>query len=38
MPRPRFDPASKWLLHNQARGVLLVGGLKGVRRYQAMPG
>jgi hypothetical protein len=38
MPRQRFDLGSKWLLHNQGRGVLLVGGLKGVRRYQPMPG
>src|SRR5262249_54830995 len=38
MPRPRFDPGSKWLLHNQARGVLRVGGVEDVRRYQAMPG
>jgi hypothetical protein len=38
MPRQRFDLGSKWLLHNQGKGVLLVGGLKGVRRYQPMPG
>jgi hypothetical protein len=38
MPRQRFDISSKWLLHNQGKGALLVGGLKGVRRYQAMPG
>jgi hypothetical protein len=38
MPRERYDISSKWLLRNQGRGVLLVGGLKGVRRYQAMPG
>jgi hypothetical protein len=38
MPRQRADISSKWLLHNQGKGALLVGGLKGVRRYQAMPG
>jgi hypothetical protein len=38
MPRPRFDIGSKWLLHNQGKGALLVGGLKDVRRYQPMPG
>jgi hypothetical protein len=38
MPRQRFDLGSKWLLHNQGKGVLLVGGLKGIRRYQPMPG
>ncbi len=38
MPRQRADIAGKWLLHHQGRGALLVGGLKGVRRYQAMPG
>lgn len=38
MPKQRGDIASKWLLHNQGKGALLVGGLKGVRRYQPMPG
>jgi hypothetical protein len=38
MPRQRADIASKWLLHHQGKGALFVGGLKGVRRYQAMPG
>jgi hypothetical protein len=38
MPLPRFDIGSKWLLHNQGKGALLVGGLKDVRRYQPMPG
>jgi hypothetical protein len=38
MPRQRSDMASKWLLHNQGKGALLVGGLRGVRRYQPMPG
>jgi hypothetical protein len=38
MPKQRSDIASKWLLHNQGKGALLVGGLKGVRRYQPMPG
>ncbi len=38
MPRPRYDIGSKWLLQQQGKGALLVGGLKGVRSYQAMPG
>jgi hypothetical protein len=38
MPRQRFDMGSKWLLFHQGKGALLVGGLKGVRRYQPMPG
>src|SRR4051812_45083722 len=38
MPRPRYDIASKWLLHQQGKGALLVSGLKGVRTYQPMPG
>src|SRR5437588_11896704 len=38
MARQRFDIASKWLLHNQGRGALLLGGLKGVRRIEPMPG
>jgi hypothetical protein len=38
MARQRFDVASKWLLHNQGKGTLLVGGLKGVRRIAALPG
>jgi hypothetical protein len=38
MPRQRYDMGSKWLLHNQGKGALLLGGLKGIRRYQPMPG
>jgi hypothetical protein len=38
MARQRIDISSKWLLHNQGRGVLLVGGLKGVLRIEPMPG
>ncbi len=38
MARQRFDIGSKWLLHNQGRGALLVGGLKGVRRIEPGPG
>src|SRR5438309_5931961 len=38
MPQQRFDIGSKWLLHEQGKGALLVGGLKGVRRCEAMPG
>src|SRR5262245_15956523 len=38
MARQRFDITSKWLLHNQGKATLLVGGLKGVRSCQPMPG
>src|SRR5579872_2164566 len=38
MARQRYDISSKWLLHNQGKGVLLVGGLKGVQRIAPMPG
>ncbi len=38
MPRQRFDIGSKWLLHNQGKGALLVGGFTDVRRIEPMPG
>ncbi len=38
MGRQRFDIGSKWLLHNQGKAALLVGGLEGVRRIEPMPG
>lgn len=38
MPRQRYDMGSKWLLHNQGKGALLVGGFKDVRRIEPMPG
>ncbi len=38
MARQRFDMSSKWLLHNQGKGALLVGGLTGVRRIEPLPG
>jgi hypothetical protein len=38
MARPRFDIGSKWLLQSQGKGALLVGGLKGVRRIEPLPG
>ena len=38
MPQQRYDQGSKWLLHNQGKGALLVGGLKGVRRIEPLPG
>jgi hypothetical protein len=38
MARQRYDISSKWLLHNQGKGALLVGGLKGVRRIEPGPG
>jgi hypothetical protein len=30
MPQQRFDIGSKWLLQNQGKGALLVGGFKDV--------
>jgi hypothetical protein len=38
MPHQRYDIGSKWLLHHQGKGVLFVGGLKDIRRYEPMPG
>ena len=38
MPRQRFDMGSKWLLHNQGKGALLVGGFTDVQRIEPMPG
>jgi len=38
MARQRIDIGSKWLLHNQGRATLLVGGIKDVRRIEPMPG
>ncbi len=38
MARQRYDIGSHWLLHNQGKGALLVGGLAGVRRIEPMPG
>lgn len=38
MPQQRFDIGSKWLLHNQGKGALLVGGFTDVQRIQPMPG
>jgi hypothetical protein len=38
MARQRFDISSHWLLHNQGKGALLVGGLRGVRRLESRPG
>jgi hypothetical protein len=38
MPRQRYDMSSKWMLHNQGKGILLVGGLKNVRCIEPMPG
>jgi len=38
MPPQRFDIGSKWLLHNQGKGALLVGGLQRVQRIEPMPG
>jgi len=37
MAGQRYDIGSKWLLHNQGKGALLVGGLKGVERIEPMP-
>jgi hypothetical protein len=38
MARQRFDIGSKWLIHNQSKSALLVGGLSDVRRCEPMPG
>ena len=38
MPQQRFDIGSKWLLHNQGKGALLVGGFKDVQRIEPLPG
>jgi hypothetical protein len=38
MPQQRFDIGSKWLLHNQGKGALRVGGFKDVQRIEPMPG
>jgi hypothetical protein len=38
MARQRYDIGSKWLLQNQGKGVLLVGGLSNVRCTEPMPG
>lgn len=38
MARQRYDISSKWLLHNQGKGALLVGGLTGVSRVEPGPG
>lgn len=38
MARQRFDIGSKWLIQNQGKAVLLVGGLEGVSRCEPMPG
>jgi hypothetical protein len=31
------DKSSKWLIEHQARGILRLGGLRGVRQYRAGP-
>jgi hypothetical protein len=36
--RQYVDIGSKWLLHYQGKAALLLGGLKGVRRLEPMPG
>jgi hypothetical protein len=38
MPQQRFDIGSKWLLQNQGKGALFVGGIKEVQRIETMPG
>jgi hypothetical protein len=38
MARQRFDIGSKWLLQEQGKGVLLLGGFEDVRRIETMPG
>jgi len=38
MPQQRFDIGSKWLLQNQGKSALLIGGIKDVQRIEPMPG
>jgi hypothetical protein len=38
MARQRIDISSKWLLHHQGKGALFLGGIKGVRHIEPMPG
>ena len=38
MARQRYDICSHWMLHNQGKGALLVGGLKNVSRIEPGPG
>lgn len=38
MAHQRFDIGSKWLLHNQGKSALFVGGFTDVRRIEPMPG
>jgi hypothetical protein len=38
MARQRYDIGSHWLLHNQGKGALMVGGIKDVRGIEPMPG
>jgi hypothetical protein len=38
MSRQRYDIGSKWLLHNQGRGALCIGGLHDIRRCEPMAG
>ncbi len=32
-----FDKSSKWLIEHQARGILRLGGLRGIHQYRAGP-
>ena len=38
MARQRYDIGSKWLVQNQAKETLRVGGLEKIRRVESMPG
>ena len=38
MARQKYDIGGKWLLQNEGKGTLLVGGLENVRRTEPMPG
>jgi hypothetical protein len=38
MPRQRIDMGSKWLLHNQGKSALFIGGFPRVERLEPMPG
>jgi len=38
MPRQQFDMGSKWLLQNQGKSALFIGGFPRVERLEPMAG
>ena len=38
MARQRYDIGGKWLLQNEGKGALLVGGLENISRTEPMSG